>query len=39
MISSKTGEIIDSLEMASVKTLNIISDFGKRQASLTSSNG
>ena len=39
MISSKTGEIIDSLEMASVKTLNIISDFGRRQAASTSSNG
>lgn len=38
MISSKTGEIIDSLEMASVKTLNLISDFGRRQA-LAASNG
>jgi biopolymer transport protein ExbB len=34
MISSKTSEIIDSLEMASVKTLNLISDFAKRQSSL-----
>lgn len=34
MLSSKTSEIIDSLEMASVKTLNLISDFAKRQASL-----
>ena len=38
MISSKTSEIIDSLEMASVKTLNIISDFAKRQASLATKN-
>ncbi|VAW55280.1 MotA/TolQ/ExbB proton channel family protein [hydrothermal vent metagenome] len=34
MLSSKTGEIIDSLEMASVKTLNLIADFAKRQAAL-----
>lgn len=39
MISSKTSEIIDSLEMASVKTLNIISDFAKRQATLAAKNG
>jgi biopolymer transport protein ExbB len=38
MISSKTSEIIDSLEMASVKTLNIISDFAKRQATLAAKN-
>ncbi|MBE9559966.1 MAG: MotA/TolQ/ExbB proton channel family protein, partial [Proteobacteria bacterium] len=30
MLTSKTGEIIDSLEMASVKTLNLIADFAKR---------
>jgi biopolymer transport protein ExbB len=30
-LTSKTGEIIDSLEMASVKTLNIISESTKRQ--------
>lgn len=30
-LTSKTSEIIDSLEMASVKTLNIISDSTKRQ--------
>ena len=30
-LTSKTGEIIDSLEMASVKTLNIISEAVKRQ--------
>ena len=30
-LTSKTGEIIDSLEMASVKTLNIIYDSTKRQ--------
>jgi len=39
MLSSKTGEIIDSLEMASVKTLNLISDFAKRQAALAAKNG
>ncbi len=39
MISSKTGEIIDSLEMASVKTLNLIADFSKRQAALAAKNG
>jgi len=39
MLSSKTGEIVDSLEMASVKTLNIISDFAKRQAALAAKNG
>lgn len=31
IISSKTGQIIDSLEMASVKVLNIISETSKRQ--------
>lgn len=39
MLSSKTGEIIDSLEMASVKTLNLISDFSKRQAALAAQHG
>lgn len=39
IISSKTGEIVDSLEMASVKTLNLISDFAKRQATLAAKNG
>jgi len=39
MLTSKTGEIIDSLEMASVKTLNLIGDFAKRQASLAAKNG
>jgi len=39
IISSKTGEIIDSLEMASVKTLNLIADFAKRQAALAAKNG
>lgn len=39
IISSKTGEIVDSLEMASVKTLNLISDFSKRQATLAAKNG
>lgn len=32
LLSSKTGAIVDSLEMASVKTLNIISEAAKRQA-------
>ncbi|MDH5765727.1 MAG: MotA/TolQ/ExbB proton channel family protein [Gammaproteobacteria bacterium] len=32
ILTSKTGEIIDSLEMASVKTLNIISEAAKRKA-------
>ncbi len=39
IISSKTGEIVDSLEMASVKTLNLIADFAKRQAALAAKNG
>lgn len=39
MISSKTTEIVDSLEMASVKTLNLIADFAKRQAALAAKNG
>jgi len=39
MLTSKTGEIIDSLEMASVKTLNLIADFAKRQAALAAKNG
>ncbi|MFW2373472.1 MAG: MotA/TolQ/ExbB proton channel family protein [Gammaproteobacteria bacterium] len=37
-LTSKTGEIVDSLEMASVKTLNIISDFAKRQTALAAKN-
>ena len=32
ILSAKTGEIIDSLEMASVKALNVISTSAKRQA-------
>ena len=32
MLTSKTSEIVDSLEMASVKLLNIISEAAKRQA-------
>ncbi len=39
MLSSRTVEIIDSLEMASVKTLNLIADFAKRQVSLAAKNG
>ena len=39
MISTKTGEIIDSLEMASVKTLNIIAEYAKRQAVLAAKSG
>jgi biopolymer transport protein ExbB len=38
-LSSKTTEIVDSLEMASVKTLNLIADFAKRQAELAAKNG
>jgi len=34
LLNSKTGEIVDSLEMASVKTLNIISDAAKRQSAV-----
>jgi biopolymer transport protein ExbB len=32
VLSAKTCEIIDSLEMASVKVLNVISTNAKRQA-------
>ena len=38
-LTSKTTEIVDSLEMASVKTLNLIADFAKRQAELAAKNG
>lgn len=38
-LTSRTSEIVDSLEMASVKTLNLIADFAKRQAELASKNG
>jgi len=31
MLTSTTGHIVDSLEMASVKALNNISNFAKRQ--------
>ncbi len=34
LLTDKTGQIVDSLEMVSVKTLNIISEFAKRQAAL-----
>lgn len=34
-LNSKTGEIIDSLEMASVKTLNIISSQTRRNSQMT----
>jgi biopolymer transport protein ExbB len=30
-LTSTTGQIVDSLEMASVKALNSISNFSKRQ--------
>jgi biopolymer transport protein ExbB len=30
-LTSTTGQIVDSLEMASVKALNTISNFAKRQ--------
>ncbi len=39
MLTTKTGEIVDSLEMASVKTLNLIADFAKRQAAMAAKNG
>jgi len=39
LLTAKTGEIVDSLEMVSVKTLNIISEFAKRQSALASKNG
>jgi len=39
LLMAKTGEIIDSLEMASVKTLNVISEFAKRQSAMASKNG
>ena len=39
MLTSRTTEIVDSLEMASVKTLNLIADFAKRQAALAAKNG
>lgn len=39
MLTAKTGEIIDSLEMASVKTLNIISEYAKRQFALAAKSG
>jgi len=35
VLTSKTGEIVDSLEMASVKTLSIISKAAKRQNAAT----
>jgi len=38
-LSSRTSEIVDSLEMASVKTLNLIADFAKRQEELESKHG
>jgi biopolymer transport protein ExbB len=31
VLTAKTGEIVDSLEMASVKALNVISATAKRQ--------
>jgi len=36
-LTSTTGQIVDSLEMASVKALNNISDFNKRHIEMTSS--
>jgi biopolymer transport protein ExbB len=35
---STTGQIVDSLEMASVKALNSISDFNRRQFETKSEN-
>jgi len=34
VLIAKTGEIVDSLEMASVKTLNVITTMAKRQATV-----
>ena len=34
VLTAKTGEIVDSLEMASVKALNVISSMAKRQATV-----
>jgi biopolymer transport protein ExbB len=34
VLTAKTGEIVDSLEMASVKALNVISSLAKRQATV-----
>jgi biopolymer transport protein ExbB len=31
VVTTKTGEIVDGLEMASLKALNVISDRAKRQ--------
>jgi biopolymer transport protein ExbB len=31
VLTSKTGEIVDSLEMATVKVLNVISNKARRQ--------
>jgi len=31
VLTAKTGEIVDSLEMVSVKALNVISSLAKRQ--------
>lgn len=38
LLTARTGEIVDSLEMVSVKTLNIISEFAKRQTALAAKN-
>ena len=34
ILTSKTGDIVDSLEMASVKALNVISSLAKRQVTV-----
>jgi biopolymer transport protein ExbB len=39
MITSRASEIIDGMEMISVKTLNLIADFTKRQSELAAKNG
>ena len=36
VLTAKTGQIVDSLEMASVKTLNVLSSRAKRAAEITS---
>jgi biopolymer transport protein ExbB len=34
VLTAKTGEIVDGLEMVSVKTLNVITSLAKRQAAV-----
>jgi hypothetical protein len=34
VLTAKTGQIVDSLEMASVKALNVITSLAKRQSTV-----